>query len=46
MGAKMPQGTLLQLRAQGADAQEAVRSLVDLVNSDFEEAKDVSSNAV
>ncbi|MGA1598814.1 MAG: HPr family phosphocarrier protein [bacterium] len=46
MGAKMPQGTLLQLRAQGADAQEAVRSLVDLVNSDFEEAKDVSSTAV
>lgn len=43
MGAKMPQGTILQLRATGTDAQPAVEALIDLVNQDFEESQDAQS---
>lgn len=43
MGAKMPQGTVLQLRAQGNEAEAAVQALMDLVNQDFEEAQDARS---
>ena len=43
MGAKMPQGTILQLRATGTDAQPAVEALIDLVNQDFKESQDAQS---
>lgn len=43
MGAKMPQGTILQLRATGIEAQPAVDALIDLVNQDFEEYQDAQS---
>ena len=43
MGAKMPQGTILQLRATGTDAQPAVETLIDLVNQDFKESQDAQS---
>ena len=43
MGAKMPQGTILQLRATGTAAQPAVEALIDLVNQDFEESQDAQS---
>ena len=43
MGAKMPQGTILQLRATGTDAQPAIKALIDLVNQDFEESQDAQS---
>ena len=43
MGAKIPQGTMLQLRATGTDAQPAVEALIDLVNQNFEESEDAQS---
>ena len=43
MGAKIPQGTILQLRAIGTDAQPAVEALIDLVNQNFEESQDAQS---
>ena len=43
MGAKIPQGTILQLRAIGTDAQPAVEALIDLVNQNFEESEDAQS---
>ena len=43
MGAKIPQGTILQLRAIGTDAQLAVEALIDLVNQNFEESQDAQS---
>ena len=38
MGAKVPQGTRLHLRAEGADADDAVAALIRLVEADFESA--------
>ena len=38
MGAKVPQGTDLHFRADGADADAAVAALLHLVESDFGEA--------
>ncbi|HCV86465.1 MAG TPA: HPr family phosphocarrier protein [Deltaproteobacteria bacterium] len=43
MGAKIPQGTILQLRAIGTDAQLAIEALIDLVNQNFEESQDAQS---
>ena len=37
MGAKVPQNATLLLRASGPDAAEAVRSLIRLVERDFNE---------
>jgi len=37
MGTKAPQGTMLHFRAEGEDADEAVRALTGLVAADFEE---------
>ena len=37
MAAKAPQGTVLFLRAEGADAEAAVAALVGLVERDFDE---------
>lgn len=38
MGAKVPQGTNLHIRAAGGDADTAVAALIDLVERDFDEA--------
>jgi len=38
MGSKTPKGTMLHFRAEGEDAPEAVRALVELVERDFEPA--------
>jgi len=38
MGSKTPQGTLLHFRAEGADAEAAVKALIALVERDFEAA--------
>jgi len=38
MGSKTPKGALLHVRAQGDDAEAAVRSIVALVERDFEAA--------
>ena len=43
MGAKIPQGTILQLRAIGTDAQSAVEALIDLGNQNFAESQDAQS---
>jgi phosphocarrier protein len=37
MGTKAPQGTVLHFRAEGEDADQAVRALTELVACDFEE---------
>jgi phosphocarrier protein HPr len=37
MAAKAPKGTVLHLRAEGADADEAIDALVGLVERDFDE---------
>jgi phosphocarrier protein HPr len=37
MGAKVPQNATLRFRATGPDADEAVRSLIRLVEQDFNE---------
>ena len=37
MAAKAPKGTMLHLRAEGEDADEAVDALVGLVERDFDE---------
>ncbi len=42
MGAKVPHGTQLHIRAAGDDANDAVAALIGLVERDFDEA---SSNA-
>lgn len=44
MAAKVPQNSTLRFRAKGPDADEAVRSLIRLVEGDFEE--DVPDGAV
>jgi phosphocarrier protein len=44
MAAKVPQNSTLRFRAKGPDADEAVRSLIHLVERDFEE--DVPDGAV
>jgi len=38
MGSKTPKGTMLVFRAEGEDAPEAVRALIELVERDFEPA--------
>jgi len=38
MGSKTPKGTMLEFRAEGEDAVEAVRALIDLIERDFEAA--------
>ena len=38
MGSKTPKGTMLRFRAEGEDAREAVRALIELVERDFEPA--------
>jgi len=38
MGSKTPKGTMLHFRAEGEDAAEAVRALIELVERDFEPA--------
>ena len=38
MGSKAPKGTMLHFRAEGEDAAEAVRALIELVERDFEPA--------
>lgn len=38
MGAKVPKGATLYLRAEGDDAEAAVQALIDLVVRDFEPA--------
>ena len=43
MGAKIPQGTILRLRAIGTDAQPAVEALIDLGNQNFAESQDAQS---
>jgi phosphocarrier protein HPr len=37
MGAKVPQNATLRFRARGPDAADAVRSLISLVERDFDE---------
>jgi phosphocarrier protein HPr len=37
MAAKAPRGTVLNLRAEGVDADEAIDALVGLVERDFDE---------
>jgi phosphocarrier protein HPr len=44
MAAKVPQNTTLRFRANGPDAAEAVRSLIRLVERDFNE--DVPDGAI
>ena len=44
MGAKVPQNATLRFRATGPDAAEAVRSLIGLVERDFNE--DIADGAV
>jgi phosphocarrier protein HPr len=44
MAAKVPQNATLRFRARGPDAAEAVRSLIRLVERDFDE--DLSDGAV
>ena len=39
MAAKVPQGSQLHVRAEGADAGDAVAALIGLVESDFGEAE-------
>lgn len=39
MGARVPQGTSLHFRADGADAAPAVAALIGLVERDFDEAE-------
>jgi phosphocarrier protein HPr len=39
MATKVPKGSTLHLRADGPDADTAVKSLIDLVNRDFDEDK-------
>ena len=38
MGSKTPKGTMLHFRAEGEDAEGAVRALIELVERDFEPA--------
>jgi phosphocarrier protein len=38
MAAKAPKGTVLHLRAEGEDADEAIDALVGLVERDFDES--------
>ena len=38
MAAKAPKGSMLYLRAQGDDADDAIAALVDLVQRDFDES--------
>jgi len=38
MGSKTPKGTMLEFRAEGEDAVEAVRALIELIERDFEAA--------
>lgn len=38
MGAKVPQGTHLHIRADGSDANDAVTALIRLVETDFEQS--------
>lgn len=38
MAAKMPQGSKLHFRAEGADAADAVAALIALVESDFDDS--------
>ena len=38
MGSKTPQGSLLHFRAEGTDAEAAVKALIALVERDFEAA--------
>ena len=40
MATKAPKGTLLHIRASGADANDAVDALVELVRRDFDESAD------
>lgn len=40
MGLKAPEGTSLQIRADGASAEDAVSALRSLVERDFDEAHD------
>ncbi len=44
MGAKVPQGSRLHVRAEGADAGDAVAALIGLVESDFGEAEADAAN--
>ena len=44
MGAKVPQNAILRFRATGPDAAEAVRSLIRLVERDFNE--DIADGAI
>ena len=39
MGAKVPQGSHLHIRAAGEDADGAVAALIGLVERDFDEAQ-------
>ncbi len=44
MAAKVPQGSHLHFRAEGADAPQAVAALIDLVQRDFDEARADAAN--
>ena len=45
MGAKVPQGSHLHIRAEGPDARDAVAALIELVQRDFDETRaDVAGN--
>lgn len=45
MGTKAPQGAMLHLRAEGADAENAVAALTDLVTRNFDEGDDNARTA-
>ena len=44
MAAKVPQGSHLHIRAAGADADDAVAALIELVERDFDEAEANAAN--